>query len=135
MIDISNYSTNLLGTNPGWNWTIYRQMENWEAMINHLLVNISDSNPVLLVKYEDLKRDAYQEVERMLRFLDVRFRNNDMKEKTKEGFHAFHRNHTYTFDHYTVEQKIYVNEVINRVSKQLQHHNIDYLHLHKYLRD
>ena len=109
-------------------------MENWEAMINHLLINKSDSNPVLLVKYEDLKSDPYQEVERMLMFLDVKVKK-DVRDRLKNGFHAFHRNHTYTFDHYTVEQKIYMNEVINRVSKQLQYHNVDYLHLHKYLRD
>lgn len=109
-------------------------MQQWEDMVNHLLVNVSDSNPVLLVKYEDLKKDLYQEVERMLMFLDVQVRN-DWKDRLKNGFHAFHRNHTYTFDHYTIEQKIYMNEVINRVSKQLQHHNIDYLDVHKYLRD
>ena len=109
-------------------------MENWEAMINHLLINASDRNPVLLVKYEDLKRDAISEVERMLMFLDIKV-TTTVRGKLKNGFHAFHRNHTYTFDHYTVEQKIYMNEVINRVSKQLQYHNIDYLHVHKYLRD
>ena len=109
-------------------------MKNWEAMINHLMVNVSEGNPVLLVKYEDLKKDPYQEVERMLTFLDMKVKD-DVKDRLKNGFHTFHRNHTYTFDHYTVEQKIYMNEVINRVSKQLQYHNIDYLHVHKYLRD
>lgn len=120
--------------NPGWNWTIHNQMKNWEAMIDHLLVNVSENNPVLLVKYEDLKKDPLQELERILGFLDIKFKN-DMRDKLKNGFHAFHRNHTYTFDHYTVEQKIYMNEVINRVSKHLQYHNIDYLNIQKYLRD
>lgn len=110
-------------------------MENWEAMIYHLLVNVSENHPVLLVKYEDLKRDSYGEVERMLSFLDVKFKDDYLREKLKNGFHAFHRNHTYTFDHYTMEQKVYMNQVINRVSKLLQHHNIDYLPLQKYLRD
>ena len=89
---------------------------------------------MLLIKYEDLKKDPLQELERMLGFLDINFKD-DMKDRIKNGFHAFHRNRTYTFDHYTVEQKIYMNEVINRVSKRLQYHNIDYLHVHKYLRD
>ena len=104
-------------------------------MINHLLINNTVNRPVLLVKYEDLKRDAYQEVERMVTFLDVNFVTTDVKKTLVEsGFHAFHRNHTYTFDPYTSEQKLYMNSVINRVAKQLQIHNIDYLRVEKYIR-
>lgn len=104
-------------------------MENWEAMINHLLINNKVNRPVLLVKYEDLKRDTYQEVERMTTFLNV---TADVNKTLVHN--AFHRNHTYTFDHYTKEQKVYMNSVISRVAKQLRLHNIDYFRVEKYLR-
>lgn len=124
------------GTNPGWNNTIYTQMEVWETMINHLLINNTVERPVLLVKYEDLQRDSYQEVERMVNFLNVKFLTDDVNKPLEHnGFHAFHRNHTNSFDHYTMEQKLYVNSVIGRVAKQLRLHNIDYLRVERYLRD
>ena len=111
-------------------------MENWEAMIYHLLINNAVNRPVLIVKFEDLKKDTYQEVERILNFLNVKFLTaDDNKTLVPDRLHAFHRNHTYTFDHYTTEQKIYMNSVIRRVAKQLRLHNIDYLHVKKYLRD
>ena len=104
-------------------------------MINHLLINNTVDRPVLLVKYEDLKRDTYQEVERMINFLNVKFLTADVNETLKhDRFHAFHRNHTYTFDHYTTEQKLYMNSVISKVAKQLRLHNIDHFRVEKYLR-
>ena len=102
-------------------------------MINHLLVN-NTHHPVLLVKYEDLKADTYHEVERMITFLNVELKNN-FQASLKEGFHKFHRNHTYTFEHYTPEQKLHMNSVILRVAQYLQYHYLDYLHVDKYLRD
>ena len=122
------------GTNSGWNTTIYTQMADWETMVTHLLINNTGNRPTLLVKYEDLKRDALREVERMVQFLGVRLVSDGTK-RVGGGFHTFHRNHTYTFDHYTPEQKLHINSVIKRVDLKLNTHGIDYLHVTKYLRD
>ena len=103
-------------------------------MIDHLLINNTRGNPVLLVKYEDLKKNTCEEVKRMVDFLGEGMLPGT-EEVLREGFHAFHRNHTYTFDHYTREQKEYVNSVIISVAKQLQTNNIDYLHVDKYIRN
>lgn len=103
-------------------------------MINHLMINNTGGAPVLLVKYEDLKHDPFQEVERMVTFLDVNF-DLTFKEKLNQGFHTFHRNHTYTFDHYTHEQKVYMNSVIRRVAERLKANDIDYFHVDRYIRN
>ena len=108
-------------------------MESWEAMVNHLLINNTGGRPVLLVKYEDLKRDTCDEVKRMVSFLGEEMLPG-AEQMLQDGFQTFHRNHTYAFNHYTQDQIEYINSVIIRVAKQLELNSIDYLHVRKYLR-
>ena len=104
-------------------------------MVNHLLINSTAGNhPVLLVKYEDLKRDAWGEVERMVDFLGEEMLPG-AEQMLRDGFQTFHRNHNYTFDHYTQDQIKYINSVIMRVAKQLELNGITYLHVRKYIRE
>lgn len=123
------------GNHPGWNATIYSQMTNWEAMVTHLLINNTRHHSVLLVRYEDLKSNTLHEVQRMLKFLQVPMNSVHSSELAQlEAFHKFHRNTSYTFDHYTHEQKMFVNSVIAHVAKQLQAHGIHSLNVEKYIR-
>lgn len=79
------------------------------------------SHPILTVTYEDLKKDSTAEVKRMLDFLQFPYSIMDLERKLHEGFTQFYRNHTDTFEHFTKEQKEFVNGIILETVQKLQH--------------
>lgn len=80
-------------------------------MVQHLLVNSKNSS-VLLVHYEDLRSNLFHEMKRMLQFLDYSVTENTLRERLDEKFTTFYRNHTSEFEHFTSEQKKYVNSIL-----------------------
>ena len=89
-------------------------------------------HPVLVVRYEDLKRDEAGEVRRMLEFLQVAY----SEERLGASYSHFYRNHTDTFEHFTPEQKQFVNRVIVQCSEEMESMGItDWLHLKQYVRN
>lgn len=72
-------------------------------------------HPILIVYYEDLKRNVMKEMKRMLHFLDFPFSTTDMHRTMLSGFDQFHRNHSDEFEHYTEDQIQLINGVINWV--------------------
>lgn len=105
-------------------------------VIQRLVVNVA-RRPVLVVRYEDLKRDEAGQVRRMLEFLDVPY-----SEKTLRGgggggggYTPFFRNHTDTFDHFTQLQKRYVNGIIMQVVGEMKTRGVESeLQLEQYIR-
>lgn len=92
------------------------------------------SRPVMVVKYEDIKRDQATQVNRMLNFLEVPFNNTDLKAKLNSGFDVFRRPHKEEFEHYSPRQKKYINEMLLKTTKILSQHNMENLfHLEEYL--
>lgn len=122
------------GNNDGWTKMVKRETENWEQMVNHLVIK-SFSQPVLVVRYEDVKEDAVREVKKMLEFLKFTdISDKDVETRLKTDFQNFYRNHTYSFDHYTSEQKQYVNNAIRRVQDRITRFNINFIPLEQYIR-
>jgi len=113
---------------------VYLQAEKWKRMIEHFIIN-NEVQPVLVVRYEDLKADPVLQVKRMLKFLKYQYDEEDVEQRLKGGFSAFYRNHTDDFEHYTLEQKTYMNDVIMSIIKRLdQEHVTDFIPLEHYLR-
>ena len=103
-------------------------------MVNHLIIK-SKGKPVLVVRYEDLKRNAIAEVKKILGFLRfVQVPEQEIESRLLSGFQNFYRNHTDLFDHYTQEQKTYVNTVIRRVEEQINQHAVQFISLGNYIR-
>ena len=110
----------LAGYNQAWAARINELTHRWEEMVTHLLVQNAAKRPVLLVHYEDLKRNSSHEVLRMVKFLGVGIPESVVMERLKDGFTSFYRNHTQTFEHYTDMQKLQINKAITRVASKQQ---------------
>ena len=122
------------GNNVGWNETVYLQAEKWKRMIEHYIIN-NRVQPILVVKYEDLKADPVTQVKRMLAFLRYPYKDKEVEERLEGGFFHFYRNHTDTFEHYTPEQTAHMNNVITSVIDRLKQENItNFIPLEPYLR-
>ena len=122
------------GNNVGWNETVYLQAEKWKRMIEHYIIN-NRLQPILVIKYEDLKTDPVTQVKRMLAFLRYPYKDKEVEERLKGGFSHFYRNHTDTFEHYTPEQIAHMNNVITSVIDRLKQENItNFIPLEPYLR-
>ena len=118
----------------GWNATVYLQAEKWRRMIEHYIIN-NRVQPILVVKYEDLKADPVTQVKRMLTFLRHPYQDREVEERLKGGFSYYYRNHTDTFEHYTAEQIAHMNYVIKSVIDKLKQKNItNFIPLEPYLR-
>lgn len=88
----------------------------------------------MVVRYEDIKEDHVTQVERMLKFLEFPFDETDLKEKLRKEFETFKRPRKEEFEHYTCEQKKYVNTILLDTIKILTQHNMEkFLKLEDYL--
>ena len=108
----------LLGNNSLWNETVYRLADSWKMMVYHLLVKSTDHH-VLLVHYEDLKHDLFREMNRILTFLDIKMEEEVLRERLEPNFNIFYRNHTCHYEHFTSEQRRYINHVISTADPQV----------------
>ncbi len=94
------------------------QMGRWQRVIEQWL--ISDLIPVLVVQYEALQEDAAHQVRRMLKFLNVEYNDSEVDKRLSKGFESFHRNHhPQGFEHFTEEQKVWVNSMMKDISSIL----------------
>ena len=99
--------------------TLWSLAVKWKMMIyNNLLSH--RHQPVLAVMYEDLKTNTVAEVLRMLNFLQFPYLREEVEQRLQGGFTNFYRNHTDSFDHFTSEQKLFVNGIISDVAQKLQ---------------
>ena len=91
--------------------------------------------PILVLRYEDLKRDSLTQVLRMLDFLNVHYDRTEIETRLQDDFNAVRRNHTCDFEHYTEDQKAYVKNMLSGTITELQSMGVDYedLKLEEYL--
>lgn len=88
----------------------------------------------MVVRYEDIKEDQVAQVERMLTFLKFPFDKNELKYKLNYTFDTFRRPHKEEFEHYSPEQKKFINSMLLNTTKILSEHNMEYFfHLEDYL--
>ena len=82
-------------------------------------------HPILVVKYEDLKRDTFTEVKRMLNFLSFGYDAAELKARLDGDFATFHRTHKDgAFDHFTPPQRAYIRTVIEETATVVEQHKL-----------
>ena len=105
-------------------------------MSSNLAYRLPTAESLLVVFYEDLKRELARELKRMVEFLDHPCTPEQLNRTVEEGYSAYYRNHTDTFEHYTSDQKGIINNFIRLIIqevKKTKHKNI-IPHLKKYIR-
>ena len=107
------------GTNTTWNNFVHEQAVIWEQTVLAWIIN-NHNHPVLIVKYEDVKKNTQTELRRMLNFLQVPYSSSRLKEVVARGYRMYRREHSQSFDHYTPDQRDTVRSTIERVSKYLK---------------
>ena len=81
--------------------------------------------PVLIVGYENLRRDTYTELKRMLDFIGYPYSEEDVLCTVRNSGEAFHRNHTRKdLQPFSSELQNFVLEAIKQVDDDLLKHNI-----------
>lgn len=114
--------------NVYWDKRMRELMLQWEQMVEHLLIK-SKGRPILLVNYEDLKKNPVFEVMRMVDFLGYDISENVVKERiARQQFSKFYRNHTQTFEPFTSAQMRFMNDTVSRVAAKLSSDQVLYLH-------
>ena len=123
----------MAGNNSEWQEFVRNITLRWQKT----LVKWSTSNhSVLVVRYEDLKRDQTREVTRMLDFLRQHYDRRELQERLRGGYHDFRRNHTVLYEHYTPGQRRRINAVITQTITTLTSHHLDHLfQLEEYISD
>ena len=121
------------GTNRKWVEFLYSQIPRWQNMIREWVV-ARGNHPVLVVKYEDLKRDAMLQVMRILKFLKLPYTDQEVHQRITDGFNSFHRSHKAEFDHYTPIQRWHILRAVNNTISLLSKHGLTHvLQIHDYL--
>lgn len=103
---------NYFGANKHWNNFVFEYALRWRKMIDHYFKGdrVQDR---LCVMYEDLKRDVLSEVKRMLEFLHIDYDETELRAQLQRGSNFdFQRRHGRVFEHFTYQQKVFVNSLI-----------------------
>ena len=82
------------------------------------------NRPVLVIRYEDLVKNATTGLRKMLEFLQVPYTKERFYEVTTRDYKEFKRKHYEEFDHYTREQRDFVRSVINDTLTVLKAHGL-----------
>ena len=90
-------------------------------------------HPILIIKYENLKRNYTFEVKRILKFLEIPYTDQDVYKKIEKDFNLFHRSHQETFEHYTRDQKWRILDTIRSTIQSLRSSGYHLLDLEEYL--
>ena len=102
---------------------------------NWVTDSMQQRRPVHVVRYEDLINDTVKEVGRMLDFLNVNYNKEDLRNKLREDFTVFKREHSSdNFEHYSPQQKLHMKSVLQEAIRMAEQGNkTEILRLHEYL--
>ena len=117
----------LLDNNPGWDKHVKGLSQAWKSEVNQWL-NYKKF-PILIIGYENLRRDTYTELKKMLDFLEYPYSEDDVLCAVKNSGEKFHRKHTRKGVHpYSTELQKFVLNEIKQVDAALLKHNISLYH-------
>ena len=120
-----NYSI-VLENNPTWNNQVRKQAREWRIQVMQWL-NYKQL-PVLFVGYNNLKKNTYAELKRILDFLGYPYTEESLLCTVKTG-ETFHRNHTRkNLKPFSPELQQFVLNEIKQVDAGLLKHNISLYH-------
>lgn len=85
----------------------------WKLRLINWVLNSTDDHPVHVVRYEDLKRNAPGELAKMLTFLKIPYRDEELPTRLHDDFTTFKRQHIDDhFEHYSSGQKEYIKSML-----------------------
>ena len=115
------------GDPPVWDIFIHNSGERWKKTIAKWYLHPATArHRIILVRFEDVKKDKLNEVKRMLEFLHVPNNESTLAEKLEGEFNTnFKREHEEYFEHYTIPQKKYINNLILETIQMLKQHDLD----------
>lgn len=93
---------------PQWLTTI----RNW--------IGANRGHPVLVIKYETLKKSPVLEIKKILKFLNIDYTEDFVEKSMVKEFTDFRRVHTKNFDAYTPELREYVHSVLQEAVAYLK---------------
>ena len=93
------------------------------------------THPLLVVHYEDLKTDTVDEVQKMVEFLGMPSIHQELAQRLKEDYTEFHRTEVQDFEHYTPDQKEFLNQLVADTKRKLVEKGLqDIFQLEKYMK-
>ena len=107
--------------NPSWDRQVKKVSKAWK---NHIIKWLNYRQvPMHIVGYENLKKNTYTELKKILDFLEYPYAEDDIlcAIRTSE---AFHRNHTKDLHPFSSSLQKFVLNEIRQVSTTLLKHNI-----------
>ena len=107
--------------NPDWDKWVKSNAVIWQDTVMGWVVN-NHGHRVMVVRYQDLQKDANSEVMMMLDFLEFPYTLTTVNKKLAKNYNEFHRKHSNTtsFQHFTSEQREFIKSVIQNSILLLQ---------------
>ena len=104
---------------------VHQKAVKWQKTIFAWVVN-NVGHPVNVIKYEDMKTNPSRELRRMLDFLQVSYTEAQFQRVVNNGYEKFKRHHSPRddYDHYTSEQRAFVNSVIRSTHSVLEEYHL-----------
>ena len=109
------------GENTEWGKFVTSMIEVWQKYFSNWILN-SESRPVLVVRFEDLKTDVICQVKRMLNFLKFPHMEDELRSRLAVGFNKFRRAHgAENFAHFTPNQHNLIQSVVIKLLQKHKH--------------
>ena len=112
------------GADRGWDNWVTKGCSRWtNSIINWLYVY---KGPILVVEYEELKKDVAKQLQHMLDFLEHPYTDRDIQCVLNKQMETFHRHKDRQFDPFTVKQRKFIQTSILKVAKLLSRYDVNY---------
>ena len=121
------YCFSYIDNNPAWESHVKKQAGTWKSEVMQWL-NYKQV-PVHIVGYENLVKDTYTELKKILDFLEYPYTKKDVLCTVKHAGETFHRNHVKKdLQPFSQELQKFVLNEIKQVDAALLKHNISLYH-------
>ena len=122
------------GDNKEWDRFLRGRCHKWQTHFTSWIIT-SKNHPILVVRYEDLKDNTLGEMERMLDFLGFAYTREELARRLEKGYTAFKRTNHGNFEHYTQEQKKYIQKLVRGAVETLSSEGLRGIQLSHWIRD
>ena len=91
--------------------------------------------PVLILRYEDLKKHSVPEMKRVTDFLGFSFTKKEVSARLRGGYPQFYRNHTVDFQHFTPAEEQFLHSLIHNTTLLMKEYGVYSMfpHIDQYL--
>lgn len=103
-----------------WDAFVHYQGKRWQEIIQQWLIGgRKDGKKVLVVHYEELKKNRATQIKRMLDFLELA-----SSRRISQKLNIFQRQHLNHFKPYTRKQETYVASILQDTMRDLEHNHM-----------